>query len=236
MSLRKVFLKSNFTYKIYLVYNLFIRHKIFLKRKSYSQFGEDLEIINFFKNKKKGKYLDIGCFHPIMYSNTHLLHQNSWSGINIDLNQTAIDLFNIARPKDINLCRVIGSKKKTVEVYFDSLFSPVNTANKTFYKEHKKVFFKDEFKRKVISQNLNDIFKEKKISEINFINIDAEGMDYQILKQFDFNKIKVNLLAIEAHYFDGSQTEDYFNILIFLKKNGFLFLKRCGPTSLFYKN
>ena len=53
MSLRKIFLKNKFTYKIYLFYNLYIRHKAFLNRASYSQWGEDLEIINFFKNKKK---------------------------------------------------------------------------------------------------------------------------------------------------------------------------------------
>ena len=236
MSLRKFFLKSNFTYKIYLVYNLFIRHKIFLRKKSYSQFAEDLEIINFFKNKKKGKYLDIGCFHPVMYSNTNLLYQKGWSGINIDLNQTTIDLFNIARPKDINLCRVIGVTEKMVKVHFDSLFSPVNTAEEKFYNEYKKEFFKNEFIREVMSQKLTDIFNENNISKIDFVNIDAEGMDYKILQQFDFGKIKVSLLAIETHYFDGTQTEDYLNILTYLQKNGFLFLKKYGPTSLFYKN
>ena len=112
MSLRKFFLKKKLTYKIYLFYNLYIRHKAFLKRTSYSQWGEDLEIVKFFKNKKRGKYLDVGCFHPLMYSNTCLLNQNGWTGTNIDLNQTSIDLFNILRPKDRNLCRIIGSKKK----------------------------------------------------------------------------------------------------------------------------
>ena len=44
MSLKKFFLRSNFTYKIYLYYNLYIRHKCFLRRKQYSQWGEDLII------------------------------------------------------------------------------------------------------------------------------------------------------------------------------------------------
>ena len=236
MSLRKFFLKSNFTYKIYLIYNLFIKHKIFLRRKSYSQFGEDLTIINFFKNTKKGKYLDIGCFHPSMYSNTLLLYQKGWSGMNIDLNQTTIDLFNIARSKDINLCRVIGDEEKMVKVYFDGHFSPVNTIEERFYNEHRKKFFKNGFTREVMCQKLNNIFNENNISKIDFINIDAEGMDYKILQQINLNKIKVRLLAIETHYFDGKQTEDYSSILAYLRENGFLFLKKYGPTSLFCKN
>ena len=92
MSLKKIFLKNKFTYKIYLYYNLYIRHKSFINRKQYSQWGEDLFIEDYFKNKNKGTYLDIGCFHPFMYSNTCLLHKKGWSGVNIDINQTSIEI------------------------------------------------------------------------------------------------------------------------------------------------
>ena len=56
MSLKKIFFKTKFTYKIYLFYNLYIRHKGFQKKKRYSQWGEDQFIIDFFKDKKK-RYL-----------------------------------------------------------------------------------------------------------------------------------------------------------------------------------
>ena len=111
MSLKKIFLKTKFTYKIYLYYNLYIRHKCFLGRKQYSQWGEDFFINSFFKNNNNGIYLDIGCFHPYMYSNTCLLHKKGWSGVNIDINPTSIDLFNIIRPNDINICAAISEKK-----------------------------------------------------------------------------------------------------------------------------
>ena len=55
MSLRNFFLKSKLTYKIYLYYNLLIRHRALVKRKYYSQWGEDVEIFKYFKNKKKRK-------------------------------------------------------------------------------------------------------------------------------------------------------------------------------------
>ena len=86
MSLRKFFFKTKITYKIYLYYNLYLRHKGLLKKKRYSQFGEDQFIFEFFKDKKKGVYLDVGCFHPFYWSNTCLLHQKGWEGINIDIN------------------------------------------------------------------------------------------------------------------------------------------------------
>ena len=88
MSLKKIFFKTKLTYKIYLFYNLYIRHKGFQKRTRYSQWGEDQFIIDFFKDKKKGIYFDVGCFHPFMYSNTCLLHNKGWYGVNIDINPT----------------------------------------------------------------------------------------------------------------------------------------------------
>ena len=143
MSLKKIFLKNKFTYKIYLYYNLFIRHKCFLDRKQYSQWGEDQFIDSFFNNKNNGIYLDIGCFHPYMYSNTCLLHKRGWSGVNVDINQTSIDLFNIIRPNDTNICAAVSKEKKDLKVYFDDPFSPINTVDKKFYENLEKSFFKN---------------------------------------------------------------------------------------------
>ena len=62
-----------------------------------------------------------------MYSNTCLLYRKGWQGINIDINPTSIDLFNIARPNDFNICTTINDKEESFEVYQDDPFSPVNT-------------------------------------------------------------------------------------------------------------
>ena len=110
MSLKKIFFKTKFTYNIYLYYNLYIRHKGFKKRSRYSQWNEDQFILEYFKNKDKGIYFDVGCFHPFMYSNTCLLYNKGWQGINIDINPTTIDLFNIARRRDKNICAAISNK------------------------------------------------------------------------------------------------------------------------------
>ena len=117
MSLKKIFFKTKFTYNIYLYYNLFVRHKGFKKKSRYSQWGEDQFIIEYFKDHKKGTYLDVGSFHPFMYSNTCLLYNNGWQGINIDINPTTIDLFNIARSRDINICAAVSNKEGIIEYY-----------------------------------------------------------------------------------------------------------------------
>ena len=103
--------RGTLLYKIYLIYHLFIRYKIFLRnRKSFSQFGEDIFINEFFKDKQIGKYVDLGAFHPMRLNNTYLLYKKGWSGTNIDLNQTSIDMFNFVRKRDVNICSLISNE------------------------------------------------------------------------------------------------------------------------------
>ena len=237
MSLKNIFLKTKFTYKIYLYYNLYIRHKCFINRKQYSQWGEDIFINSFFKDIDNGIYLDIGCFHPYMYSNTCLLYKKGWNGINVDINQTAIDLFNIVRPKDTNICAAASNKKRELKVYFDDPFSPVNTVDEKFYQKLEKSFFKNKKILTVQSKTIEEIFEIGKIKNtIDFINIDAEGLDFEILQQINLSKYHVKLLSIETHNIDGSETENYESIKNFLEKSGYLIFKRVGPTTLFNLN
>ena len=234
MSLKKIFFKTKITYKIYLYYNLYIRHKCYINRKNYSQWGEDKFINDFFIKKNNGVYLDIGCFHPVMYSNTCLLYKRGWSGINIDINPTSIDLFNIVRPKDFNLCTTIDKDDKEFNLYYDDPFSPLNTLDKEFYKKIKKKnnrIFED---KTVKSKTIDRIINESKInSKIDFINIDVEGRDYQILKNIKIDKLKPSLVSIETHNVDGTESENYNKIKSFLENNNFITYKRIGPSTLY---
>ena len=237
MSLKRIFLKNKISYKIYLFYNLYIRHKGFLKRDRYSQWGEDEFIIEYFKGKQKGIYLDIGCFNPFMYSNTCLLHQKGWRGINIDINPTSIDLFNIARPNDFNICTTVNNEKKLFEVYLDDPFSPLNTLDSKFYKNLDKSFSTNKKNISVESKSIDEIISLSDIkTDIDFINIDVEGSDYKILTQIDIQKLNPKLISIETHNVDGSESENFQNINDYLINNNFSIFKRVGPTTLFDHN
>jgi len=58
---KKYLIKSKILFKLYLIYYGF-KYKFFTKKKSFSQFGEDLVINSFFKDYV-GRYVDIGCYH-----------------------------------------------------------------------------------------------------------------------------------------------------------------------------
>ena len=245
MSLKNIFFKNKFTYKIYLYYNLYIRHKGYKKKASYSQWGEDHFIENFFKNKNTGIYLDVGCFHPFKYSNTCLLFNKGWKGINIDANPTSIDLFNIARPKDINLCTAIDEKKTEFKFYFDHPFSPVNTLDKqsyenfknSYYRQWKKKSFEGDVVKIVKSKTVDEILEiSKPFSKIDFLNIDIEGMDFTVLKQLVPKKINPKLISIETHSTENTKLRDCDLIYDFLKNSNYVVLDRAGQSTLFKLN
>ena len=81
--------KYKFFKKIYFFYNIYIRNFKFLKNGSQS--GEDKFITKLFDENFKGKFLDIGCYHPTRHNNTYELYKKGWSGINIDLNPFTIE-------------------------------------------------------------------------------------------------------------------------------------------------
>ena len=81
----------NFLYRYYLLY---VKHKTFFPKKTYSQWGEDLFALKHFKNLDKGFYVDVGAYHPFFWNNTQLLFKKNWEGINIDINPASIEIFN----------------------------------------------------------------------------------------------------------------------------------------------
>ena len=215
--------RGTLVYKLYLYYQLIFRYKLFYKRKNYSQFNEDLFLVDFFHNKKKGKFVDLGAFHPIRYNNTHLLYKKGWSGTNIDLNPVAIDMFNIARNRDINICALM-SEKSNIEknVYYEHGFSAVNSLVLT--KELKKVLKKVKIMK---TKTFDDLVSH----DFDFLNIDLEGHDYEVLRTINLKKNKPGLICIEIL----ENSKDKENIFKYMTNNNFEFINKC-KVSYFFKN
>jgi hypothetical protein len=78
----------------------------------FGQWGEDILVRKLFpRTMKTGAYLDLGCYHPFVHSNTAYLWLKGWSGVNVDANPNTIDIFNKLRPKDRNIWAAIVSNR-----------------------------------------------------------------------------------------------------------------------------
>ena len=202
---------------------MYYRPKIFLPRKSYSMLGEDLIIEKFFKKKNKGIYVDIGCYHPIDGNNTHLLFKKGWEGLNIDLNKTSIDLFNIARKNDINLRIAITNQSKKIKFFYRKKINMLNTINKKFANSNFRKGFNTDY---IQAATLNSVLEKTKLKnkKIDFLNIDIEGNEINALKTLNFKKYNPRLICIEIHNPIIKSRRNNFTsnpIYKFLKKKGY---------------
>ena len=186
-------------------------------------FGEDLIIEKIFKNKKKGTYVDVGCYHPLDGNNTYLLFKKGWNGINIDLNKISIDLFKKARKKDVNLNFAISNNSKKIKFYFRKNINMLNTINKNFAKNNFLKGYKTGF---IQSKTLNSILKYSNLSKkkIDFLNLDIEGNEINALKSLNFYKYSPKLICIEIHKTTGRNKKNQLKnnpLYKFLVKRGY---------------
>ena len=165
-------------------------------RPSFSQLGEDRTLWWIFSEKQNGFYVDIGCNHPFNYSNTALLHvRNGWSGVNVDLDPRSIALFQEARPSDINVVAAVGREAGQMEATIFAQSSEMNTLG-------------------ALAPHLEHLPHEKRMVEvlplaalldrhvppqtpIDFLNVDVEGFDFEVLSSNDWTRYQPTVIAVE---------------------------------------
>ena len=169
-----------------------LKKKIYSKKNSYSFGGSDLLIDYIFKSKKRGFYLDVGCQHPVSNNNTYLLYKRGWNGMNIDLDPKNIRLFNLERPDEINICKCVSSDNSKKDLFFFHPGSPINSLEKKTTKDKSNFSLK-----KIKTYTLNSILEDHKILNIDYFNLDVEGHEIDILKNFDIKHYKPKVISVE---------------------------------------
>ena len=188
---------------LYFFYQFLKSKKIQKKRILYSNWGLDILSDDFFKKKIKGVYIDVGCHQPFLNNNTYPLYKRGWSGINIDLDFNTIDMFNFFRKRDLNIQAAISDVEHETDLFFFHNRSAVNTLSKQSGLKAKEI-------KKVKTKTLNSIIELSKFKDekIDYISIDVEGFELNVLKGFDINKYKPDLVIIE--FIDIKIKEFYF--------------------------
>tara|TARA_B100001013_G_scaffold335467_1_gene253936 strand:- start:123 stop:719 length:597 start_codon:yes stop_codon:yes gene_type:complete len=160
--------------------------------------NEDTAILDYFKDKKSGFYVDVGCYHPIHRNNTYLLHKQNWRGINIDVSQFSVELFDHLRPDDLNYNCAVSNKNETVKLFFQKELSQLSTIEND---QAKKVFQGNIKEKEIQAFTLDEILNRDKYKnvKIDFLNIDVEGADFKVLNGLSFQKFNPELICVEIH-------------------------------------
>lgn len=196
----------------------FLYGYLVLKSVSFSQKGEDLLVSAYFAKCgiKQGVYLDIGCFHPVWISNTHLLHKQGWTGHAVDIDEFKLKAMHIARGEKVQThlgaVFVVPDTGTTGTVYkFRRIWSDIDTLDKTIAEEYRTngcgEFDAEQINLIDINQLLN------RLPRVNFINIDIEGVDNIVIKNLDFGKFLPDAILFEDNQNWGGDA-DIVSILL----------------------
>ena len=194
------------------------------EKSSWAQQGEDL-IVNFlfscYIKKEKVKYLDIGANAPKWISNTYFFYQKNefGGGILVEPNPKLCEKLKQERPHDIVLNCGVGIKEESLAFYC----MDANTLNSFSVKAmqdavnagHKLL---ETIDVKVIP--IASIFE--KYGKMDFISIDVEGLDFQILETIDYDEYAPYVICIEtAEYGSFAKRNDMKEIVNFMETKGY---------------
>lgn len=208
-------------------------------KKSYSQCGEDRIIDFLFRAMKVSKpsYIDIGAFDPFKDSNTALFYEDSSRGINIEPDSEKFKKFLIERPCDINLNIGISEKNGSAELFKISSgkMSTIKKerAEELVLTENKKISGKE----KIELKNINEII-EKYCNGVfpDFLSIDTEGTDLEILKSINWEKSSPLIICAEtASYSTNGNEEKDKELISCLEGKGYLVYADTRINTIFVK-
>lgn len=205
-----------------------------MNTKYFSQCEQD-EFIDkvLFNKKQNGFFIEIGAHDGITISNSLFFEKNrNWEGICIEPNPTVFEKLAKNR-KSINLNVCIGDSNDAVkftqiEGYAEMLSGVSNKYDKRHLERIKKEISVNGGEIKSIEVQMMRLEAISQINDrcIDFISIDTEGNEFDIVKSIDFKKIHVRVLVIENNYNDE-------NLAHFLRSKNYILIATLATDEIY---
>ena len=180
-----------------------------LIRKSYSLNKLDMKLLPYL-NFRNGLFVEVGANDGISQSNTLFFEKcMGWRGLLIEAIPSLFTKCQQNRPKcNVINCALVGSDypDKTVEMRYCNLMSLVKGGLKNEEDEQrhiqrgKQFLVKGEetYIVKVPAKTLSDLLCEQHIDHVDFLSLDVEGYEPEVLKGIDFGRHRIEFMLIEV--------------------------------------
>jgi len=212
----------------------------------YSQYEQDKYLeTNIFKGFKNGFFIDVGANDGVSLNNTlYFEKNNNWTGINVEPIKNVFVKLLMNRSTNINLnvavCNIDGETEFLCNSGYTEMISGIKD---TFDSRHmKRLNYENEVTGasteliNVKTKRLETICDENNITHVNYLSIDVEGAEYEVIKSINFDKVFIDVIGFENNYDDTSipiinylESKDYEVI----HKHHDIFM--IHKTSVFYK-
>lgn len=178
---------------------------------SYSQNSEETFILEYFKDKPTGKFIDIGAYNVFKFSNVRALYEKGWKGVLVE--PAPENYKQIADhykdDKDITVLNyAVGATNEEIDFYScEDAVSTSDIAHKNKWEAAGVPFIKI----KVYQVNVVDFMNEY-CKDIDFLSIDTEATNidlFRAIPSWVFDQIKMICIEHDVHYDEISARLDH---------------------------
>lgn len=186
--------------------------------KSKSQCHQDIFVLSQLNFKRGGYFVEFGATNGVDLSNTYLLESEfGWTGILAEPAKCWHQNLLENRHSIVDT-RCVWSRSGETLAFSEAEYAELSTISRFLTADDHKYNRKNNSKYNVNSVSLFDLLEEHRAPRlIDYLSIDTEGSEYDILMNFDFSKYKFSIITVE-HNFTSSR--DDINRL--LSANGYV--------------
>ena len=207
----------------------------------YSQHNQDrfLELY-VFKGHKNGIFMDIGAHDGIDINNTYYFEEtHGWTGINVEANKDVYNKLVVNRPKCINVYCAVTNKDGAAEFIVNKGYTEMLSGLKSQYDvRHIDRLIRENIQHKVVSntvlietKKIESICDTHNIKHINYLSVDVEGAEFEVIKSINFDKLYIDVIGFENNYEDVSEP-----IMLYLQSKGYIFMNKTIDIFMIHKD
>jgi FkbM family methyltransferase len=164
---------------------------------SYTQNMEDYHLSLAFAGQRTGMYIDIGAGHPIADNVSFWFYERGWQGIVVEPQRTLVDLHSRLRPRDICVCSLVGNRCGTADFHFFDRFHGLSTTVEKYARAATTLGVQYQtVKLPMIS--LAQLCDDHAATSIDFLKIDVEGAEADVLLGGDWRRFRPRIMVVEA--------------------------------------
>lgn len=199
--------------------NLYEIERFVYKYFNKSQFDQDKHVIEFYNKKEKGFFVEIGAFNGVESSNSFILEKvYHWYGLCIECNPIYYKELSKNRNCIVNNSAIYNEDDRIMDFYSSGGYAGLVETN-----QHPHIVSDPIIKVK--TKKLTTILDEIKApSFIEYLSLDTEGSEYEILKAHDFNKYIFGYISVEHNHIEKNRKL----IRELLESKGYLFVRENG--------
>ncbi len=176
----------------------------------------------------RATYVDVGAFlRPSYLSNTYALSRLGWKGVAVDANASIAPLYGRFRPKDVFVHSAVGSRAGHVKMAmfeagaFNCTVDQADQVPEPFRRQQAIV--------EVPIRPLGAILADRGVEAVDFLNVDCEGSDLEILQSNDWSRWRPSVVCVEDHSDEWQESE----VTRYVMSLGYTLKYRAGLSTLF---